>query len=46
MSEPVRLKVFVEELDDENEAQEYSDIDIAVIIDDVMNHKPKFLQQK
>ena len=44
--EPVRLKVFVEELDEDNQSRELSEIDMAVIIDDVVNSSPRFLQDR
>ncbi len=39
------LRIFAEELEDDGSASDQrSDVLVAVIIDDVINRKPKFLQ--
>ena len=43
---PVILKVFVEELDESGRSQATSDVEMAIIIDDVINHAPKFLRDQ
>ena len=44
---PVLLRVFVEELDGKGQATgDKSEIDVAVVIDDVINHPPQFLQKR
>ena len=44
---PVMLRIFVEELNERGLSNgEMSEVDIAIVIDDVINHPPKFLQKK
>ena len=46
-SSPVLLRIFVEELDENGLATgDKSEVDVAVVIDDVINHPPQFLQKK
>lgn len=41
------LRIFVEELDEKGKATgDSSEADIAIIIDDVINHPPQFLQKR
>ena len=45
-SEPVMLRIFVEELNHEGFATgEFAEADIAIIVDDVINHPPQYLQK-
>lgn len=40
------LRIFVEELNEEGQSSgESAEADIAIIIDDVINHPPQFLQK-
>jgi hypothetical protein len=41
------LRIFAEELDDKGHSTgERTDVDVAIIIDDLINHKPQFLQNR
>ena len=45
-SSPVLLRIFVEELNENGMATgDKSEVDVAVVIDDVINHPPQFLQK-
>ena len=46
-SMPVMLRIFAEELSEKGlSTGESSEVDIAIIIDDVINHPPQFLQKR
>ena len=46
-SSPVLLRIFVEELNENGMGTgDKSEVDVAVVIDDVINHPPQFLQKK
>ena len=42
---PIMLRVIAEEMDG-NVAKEQTNVEVALIIDDVANRKPKFLKNK
>ena len=45
-SSPVMLRIFVEELTGKGSSTgEFAEADIAIVIDDVINHPPQFLQK-
>ena len=41
------LRIFAEELDSQGfSTDERTEVDVAIIVDDVVNHKPNFLQKQ
>ncbi len=44
---PVMLRIFAEELDQDGfSTDERTEVDVAIVVDDVVNHKPRFLQKQ